>query len=298
MIIEIEGLWKKFGRFDAVRGLSLSVPEGSAFALVGANGAGKTTAIKTMMNIIEPDQGSIRIMGTDSRRLSPHEYAEIGYVSENQELPERLTVAQFLAYLRPFYPTWDRALEESVLGQAQLPPRRKIRDLSHGMRAKLALVCALAFRPKLLILDEPFSGLDPLVRDEFMEVLLSQIGDSTLLISSHELGEIEGVATHIGFIDRGRLLFQESMDELTARIREVHVTMEGDAVLPSNPPSEWLNLRASGSVVSFIETRFDEAQLRPKIAAMLGRSSRIEVRPVELRSIFTTVARSLRKEAA
>lgn len=298
MVIEIEGLWKKFGRFDAVRGMSLSVPEGSAFALIGANGAGKTTTIKTMMNIIQPDQGSIRILGTDSRRLSPREYAQIGYVSENQELPERLTVAQFLAYLRPFYPTWDRALEASVLGQAQLPSERKIRDLSHGMRAKLALVGALAFRPKLLILDEPFSGLDPLVRDEFMEVLLSQVGDSTLLISSHELVEIEGVATHIGFIDQGRLLFQETMDDLTARIREIHVTMEGDAVPPPSPPSEWLNLRASGSVISFIETRFDEVQLRSKIAAILGRSNRVEVRPVELRAIFTTVARSLRKEAA
>ena len=298
MMIEVEGLWKKFGRFDAVRGLSLSVPEGSAFALVGANGAGKTTTIKTMMNIIEPSRGSVRIMGVDSRRLGPREYALIGYVSENQELPERLTVAQFLAYLRPFYPTRDRELEVSLLGQAQLPVGRKIRDLSHGMRAKLALVCALAFRPKLLVLDEPFSGLDPLVRDEFMEVLLGQAGDTTMLISSHELGEIEGVATHLGFVDQGQLLFQEQMEDLTARVREVHVTLEGDAVLPAAPPGEWLNMRAAGSVVSFVETRFVESELRAKVSAAFGPVRRIEVRPIELRSIFTTIARSIRKEAA
>jgi ABC-2 type transport system ATP-binding protein len=298
MIIEIEDLHKRFGRFDAVRGLSLAVPEGAAFALVGANGAGKTTTIKTLMNILSPDAGSARALGVDSRRLGPGQYAQIGYVSENQELPEGLTVAQFLAYLRPFYPTWDGALEAALLDQTQLPAGRRIRALSHGMRAKLALVSALAFRPRLLVLDEPFSGLDPLVRDEFMEVLLGQDGDTTLLISSHELAEIEGVATHIGFMDRGQLLFQEAMEDLTARVREVHVTVEGDAVLPAAAPPEWLNIRAAGSVVSFIETRFSEPDLGAKVSAVLGPTRRIEARPVELRAIFTAVARSIRAEAA
>ncbi len=298
MMIEIEGLWKRFGRFDAVSGLDLSVPEGSAFALIGANGAGKTTTIKTAMNILEPDRGRIEMMGVDSRRLGPGDYARIGYVSENQDLPGNLTVAQFLAYLRPYYPTWDRALEAEVLGQSHLPPGRKIRNLSHGMRMKLALAGALAFRPKLLILDEPFSGLDPLVRDEFMELLLGQIGETTLLISSHELGEIEGVATHIGFIDQGQLLFQESLEDLSARVREVHVTLEGDPVLPAAPPADWLDLKISGSVVSFVDTRFDEARLKAEAAAVLGPARHIDIRPVELRTIFTTIARSIRREAA
>jgi ABC-2 type transport system ATP-binding protein len=298
MIIEIDGLWKRFGRFDAVRGLDMAVPEGSAFALVGPNGAGKTTTIKTLMNIIAPDRGEARVLGVDSRRLGPADYAQIGYVSENQEMPQGLTVAQFLAYLRPFYPTWDPALETALMDQAQLPPERKIRDLSHGMRAKLALICALAFRPKLLVLDEPFSGLDPLVRDEFMEVLLGQGEGVTMLISSHELGEIEGVATHLGFIDQGRLLFQETMDDLSARIREVHVTLEGEASAPAAAPQEWLNIKAAGSVLSFVETRFSEPGLGPKVTAVLGPVRRIEVRPVELRSIFTSIAKSIRKEAA
>jgi ABC-2 type transport system ATP-binding protein len=297
-MIEVDGLWKKYGRFDAVRGLSLSVPAGSAFALVGANGAGKTTTIKTLMNIIAPNRGSVRVMGKDSRELRAPDYARIGYVSENQELPERLTVGQFLAYLRPFYPSWDVALETAILGQAQLPRDRRIRDLSHGMRAKLALTCALAFRPQLLILDEPFSGLDPLVRDEFMEVLIGQGGDTTMLISSHELAEIEGVATHIGFIDRGQLLFQESMDALVARVREIHVVVGGDASAPATAPPEWLDVKASGSVVSFVDTRFDEAGLRAKVAAVLGPIDRIETRPLELRAIFTTIARAIGKEAA
>ncbi|MGZ3315145.1 MAG: ABC transporter ATP-binding protein [Caulobacteraceae bacterium] len=297
-MIEIEGLQKRFGRFDAVRGLDLSVPEGSAFALIGAKGASKTTTIKTAMNILEPDQGRVTVMGVDSRRLAAPDYAKIGYVSENQDLPEGLTVGQFLAYLRPFYPAWDRALEAEVLGQSHLPPDRKIRNLSHGMRMKLALAGALAFRPRLLILDEPFSGLDPLVRDEFMELLLGQVGDTTLLISSHELGEIEGVATHVGFIDQGRLLFQEPLEDLRARTREVRVTLDGDARLPAAPPAEWLDLKVSGSVVSFVDTRFDETRLRAQAAALLGPARHLDIRPVELRAIFTTIARSMRKEAA
>jgi ABC-2 type transport system ATP-binding protein len=297
-MIEIEGLWKRFGRFDAVRGLDLHVPEGSAFALIGPNGAGKTTTIKTAMNILEPDRGRIAVMGVDSRRLSAADYAGIGYVSENQDLPDGLTVAQFLAYLRPFYPTWDRALETEILGQSHLPPERRIRNLSHGMRMKLILAGALAFRPELLILDEPFSGLDPLVRDEFMELLLAQLGDATLLISSHELGEIEGLATHIGFIDQGRLLFQEPLETLSARVREVHVTLEGDAKAPVAAPAEWLDIRIAGSVLSFVDTRFDEERLKAQVSALLGEVRRIDIRPVELRSIFTAIARSIRKEAA
>jgi ABC-2 type transport system ATP-binding protein len=298
MMIEIEGLWKRFGRFDAVRGLDLSVPEGGAFALIGPNGAGKTTTIRTAMNIIEPDRGTVTIMGVDSRRLGPKDYAQIGYVSENQDLPEGLTVAQFLAYLRPFYPTWDRDLETALLGQTQLPPDRKIRHLSHGMRVKLTLASALSFRPKLLILDEPFNGLDPLVRDEFMELLLGEVGDATLMISSHDLGEIEGVATHIGFIDQGGLLFQEPIETLSARVREVHVTLEGDAVLPKRAPDHWLDIKATGSVLSFVDVRFDEPKLKAQAPVVLGPVRRIDIRPVELRAIFTTIARSIRKEAA
>lgn len=297
-MIEVTGLWKRLGRFNAVQGLTLTVPAGSAFALIGANGAGKSTTIRTLMNLIQPDRGSVIVMGVDSRRLSPADYSRIGYVSENQQLPERMTVGQFVTYLRPFYPSWDQLLEHTILEQAQLPISRRIRDLSHGMRAKLALICALSLRPKLLVCDEPFSGLDPLARDEFMEILLEHRRETTLLMSSHELGEIEGVATHVGFMDRGRLLFQEGMADLAARVREVNVSMECQAVLPRQFPPEWLNVKVTGNAVSFIETRFDKVAFEWKIAAALGPVGRIEVRPAGLRSIFTTIARSVRNEVA
>ena len=155
MTIEIENLHKAFGRHEALRGLSLTVPEGSAYALIGANGAGKTTTIKTLMNIVRPTRGSTRILGVDSRRLAVPQLQRIGYVSENQDMPARLTVAQYLDYLRPFYSNWDRELERSILKELRLPPDRRIGDLSHGMRMKMTLACALPFRPQVLILDEP-----------------------------------------------------------------------------------------------------------------------------------------------
>jgi ABC-type multidrug transport system ATPase subunit len=293
-MIRVENLWKKFGRFDALRGLSFDVPEGSAFALIGANGAGKTTTIKILTNILEPTRGRATLLGVDSQRVSPRELAEIGYVSENQDMPSRLSVGEYVAYLRPFYPTWDRDLEASIARQLRLPLERKIGDLSHGMRMKMALMCALPYRPRLLILDEPFSGLDPLVRDEFMKGLLEQAGAMTILISSHELGEIDGVATHVAFLDEGKLLFQESMSELTGRFREVHVTLEIEAARPAQAPKEWIEMRALGNVLTFVDTRFDENSVGERIRGRIEGVRGIDAQPMALRSIFTTLARAAR----
>ena len=293
-MIQTVNLWKKFGHHDALQGLTFSVPEGSAYALIGANGAGKTTTIKILMNILEATRGNATILGVDSRGISPRELSRIGYVSENQDMPQALTVAEYLNYLRPFYPLWDRELEASIRRRLRLPPERKIRNLSHGMRMKMALACALPFRPKLLILDEPFSGLDPLVRDEFMEGLLEQAGEMTILISSHELGEIDSVASHVAFIDEGKLLFEESMSELTGRFREVHVTLEREASAPRQPPHGWLQVRAMGNVLAFVDTRFSEEALGERIESVVAGVRRIDAQPMPLRSIFTTLARAAR----
>ena len=297
-MILVEGRWKRFGRLDALRGLSFDVPEGSAFALIGANGAGKTTTIKVLINIIEATLGSATVLGVDSRRLSTRELAQIGYVSENQDMPSRLTLGEYVAYLRPFYPTWDRTLEASIARQLRLPLERKIGNLSHGMRMKMALMCALPHHPKLLVLDEPFSGLDPLLRDEFMEGLLEQAGEMTILISSHELQEIDGVATHVAFLDEGELLFQESMSDLTARFREVHVTLEAAASRPDKVPKRWIQMRTLGNVLTFMDTQFDENDLGEQVRARICGVRGIDAQPMALRSIFTTLARYTRDGAA
>lgn len=289
-MIQADNLRKKFGRNEALKGLSFSVPEGSAYALIGANGAGKTTTIRILMNILEAEQGSATILGVDSRRISPKELVRIGYVSENQDIPKALTVAEYLDYLRPFYPRWDRSLEASVLRELRLPRDRKIGDLSHGMRMKAALAFALPFHPKLLILDEPLSGLDSLVRDEFMAGLVRQLDETTVLISSHELSEIEGVATHVGFIDEGKLLFEESMSDLTSRFREVHVTLDREAAAPGIAHEEWLNVHTVGNVLVFVDSQFSEDRLRLGIASLNGGVRHVDARPMSLRAIFTALA--------
>jgi ABC-2 type transport system ATP-binding protein len=294
MIIRVNDLWKRYGRFDALRGLEFGVPEGSAFALVGPNGAGKTTTIKILVNLLEPSRGNAAIFGVDSRSISPRELADVGYVSENQELPGRLTIEEYLDYLRPFYRRWDNGLELSMRRDLQLPATRRIQDLSHGMRIKMALVCALSFHPRLLILDEPFAGLDPLVRDELIAGLVQQAGDLTILMSSHELGEIEGLATDIGFMHAGRLLFEEPMARLTERCREVYVTLDSTARVPDALPGHWLEARAAGSVLMFVETQFSDEVLGELVRMHCKGVRVIDAKPMTLRSIFTTLAPAAR----
>ena len=218
-IIETVELSKSYGRFGAIHGLNLSVPAGSVFALMGASGAGKTTIIKILLNMISPTRGGATILGVESRALNPAVLAKIGYVSENQTLPARLRVEDFFEYLRPCYAEWDPELESELRSQFRLPPRRRIGELSHGMRMKMALACALPFRPTLLVLDEPLSGLDALARDEVISGFLRRAGDTTVLISSHELDEVERFATHVAFLDEGRLLFQGSIGALAQHAR-------------------------------------------------------------------------------
>lgn len=213
-IIETRGLSMLYGRFAALRGLTLSMPPGSVFALLGASGAGKTTAIKILLNLIGASNGTATILGVDSAQIGPAVLKQVGYVSENQALPQRMQVRHFFDYLRPCYDTWDEDLELRLRAQLQLPPTRRIGELSHGMRLKMALCCALPFRPKLLILDEPLSGLDALARDEIIDGFLGQARQMSILISSHELDEVERFATHVAFLHEGRLLFQGSIADL------------------------------------------------------------------------------------
>jgi ABC-2 type transport system ATP-binding protein len=290
-------VWKRFGSHVALRGLNLAVPEGSAYALIGANGAGKTTTTRLFLNMVSPSDGTATVLGVDTRRIHPGVLRQIGYVSENQLLPARLTVREYLDYLRPFYPTWDRSLEASICTDLQLPLGRRIGQLSHGTRLKAALACALPFRPRLLILDEPFSGLDPLIREEFMAGVLQQAGELTLLVSSHELAEIEHASTHVGFMDNGRMLIEEPMSELNARLREIRVTLEGAAAVPERLPDQWLQLQAAGNVVSFIDTRYSEDGLKDRLRTVLGPVKTVDAQPMPLRSVFTALARAARAGA-
>ena len=297
MIVELDRISRQFRDTTALRDLTFSVPEGSVFALIGSNGAGKTTAFKILMNLIAPTRGRATVLGTDSRKLSVEHYARIGYASENQKLPQRMRVAEYLRYLRPFYPTWDPALEARLMEQLRLPPDRRIGELSHGMRMKMLIACALPYRPELLVLDEPFNGLDPLVREDLLDTLIEQCGETTILVSSHELAEIETFVSHIGFMESGRLLFQETIAELSGRLRAVRVTLQWPPPSPDHLPREWLNIQTVGNVLSFVETRFSEQAFSNRLNSTLDGIREVDVQPLDLRRTFTTLARAAQTDA-
>jgi ABC-2 type transport system ATP-binding protein len=299
-VISATGLTKRFRRTEAVDGLNLEVSEGSIFGLIGPNGAGKTTTIKILMNIHKATTGRADVLGVDSRRLGPVEFAKIGYVSEGQEMPEWMTIEYFLSYLKPFYPTWDDARATELVRQFDLPLKRQLKHLSRGMKMKAALVSSLAYRPKLLVLDEPFSGLDPMVREDLAEGLVDSAGETSILVSSHDLGDIESFASHIGYIENGKLAFSEEMSSLTARFREIEVTVESTAkVFQSHLwPNTWLRPDTTPAVVRFVESQFDPERTQKDIRSMFGDFVQVSVNPMPLRAIFITLARSGSKAAA
>jgi ABC-2 type transport system ATP-binding protein len=290
-------LSKSFRHTHAVEKLNLEIPQGAIFALVGPNGAGKTTTIKTLMNILRPSTGSAEVLGTDSRRLGPAEFAQIGYVSENQELPLWMTVDYLMSYLKPFYPDWDNAWAEELLGQLDLPRGRRLRDLSRGMRIKAALASSLAYHPKLIVLDEPFSGLDSLVRDELIESLLDRCAGATVMISSHDLAEIETFASHIGYLDGGCLRFSEEMSSLAERFREIEITFDDPPPLPASWPQGWLNPTGSAAVLRFVDSQFDADSTPTEIQRAFPSARGVSINPLPLRAIFVSLAKSTRKEA-
>jgi ABC-2 type transport system ATP-binding protein len=294
-IIETKNLTRRFGRTEAVHGLDLAVPAGSVFALLGPNGAGKTTTLKLLMNLLVPTAGSAHVLGVDSRKLGEREFAQIGYVSENQQLPLWMTVRQLLDYCRPFYPTWDRELEKTLLARFDLPVSRKLSQLSRGMLMKAALLSSLAYRPKLLVLDEPFSGLDALVRDEFIKGVLevSEAGEWTVLVSSHDIDEVERLADHVAMLETGRLTLSEPTETLQARFRRVEVTGAPDGAEPGHG---WLEWERAGALTRFVATNYAGEATEDGWRLRFGDAT-ITAQPMTLREIFITLTRSGRADA-
>jgi ABC-2 type transport system ATP-binding protein len=295
--IQVEGLEKKYGRTAALDGVDLAVPEGAIYALVGPNGAGKTTLLKVLMNILRASAGRASVLGVESSKLKGRDFDRIGYVSENQELPGWMTASGMLDYLRAFYPTWDRGLEQQLIELFDLPMKRKLKHLSRGMRMKAAFAGSLPYRPRVILLDEPFSGLDPLVRDELIESLLDRAAETTIFLSSHDLAEIESFASHVGYLEKGRLLFSEEMTTLSGRFREVTVTLDGTPQIPAVCPADWLQPEVSGSVVRFVHSGYRGEASERELAAAFPGARDISFEPMPLRAIFLAIAKSGRSSA-
>jgi len=226
-VIEISDLTRRFGATTALDAVSLSLPRGAVYGLVGANGAGKTTLIKHILGLLRAQTGSVRVFGRDPVADPVGVLSRLGYLSEDNDLPGWMRVDELIRYTRAFYPGWDDTYAEELRQAFALDPSAKVRSLSKGQKARAGLLVALAYRPELLVLDEPSSGLDPIVRRDILGAIIRTIADEgrTVLFSSHLLQEVEQVADHVTMIDQGRILVSARLDE----IRESH--RAGDRLL-------------------------------------------------------------------
>ena len=294
--IQTNDLSMRFGQTEVLHEIERAVPEGAIYALVGPNGAGKTTMIKLLMNILRPTAGGAEVLGVDTQRLAGEVFSRIGYVSENQEMPDAMTVEELMDYMRPFYPRWDRRLERELVRQFDLPMKRKLKHLSRGMRMKAAFASSLAYRPELIVLDEPFTGLDPLVRDELIESLLERAPETTIFLSSHDLAEIESFASHVGYLEDGRMLFSEEMTVLAGRFREVTITLSAPAPLPPKLPSAWLLAETVDCVVRFVHSEYWGEASEREVADLFPGARDVEWESMPLRSIFLAIAKTGRTQ--
>ncbi|ATD54157.1 ABC transporter ATP-binding protein [Clostridium chauvoei] len=214
-ILEIKNLSKNYTDFS-LKNLNLNVPTGCITGFIGENGAGKSTTIKLILDIIHRDNGEIKILGTDNKSLSNNLKEEIGVVLDESCFPENLNLTDIDKIMKRTYKSWDKDVFEKYSSKFSLPKNKSIKDYSKGMKMKLSIAVALSHNPKLLILDEATSGLDPIVRDEILDVFLDFIQDEnhSIFISSHIISDLEKICDYIAFIHKGQLIFNESKDEL------------------------------------------------------------------------------------
>jgi ABC-2 type transport system ATP-binding protein len=219
-VIDVSELTRRFGTTTALAGVTLSLPRGAVYGLVGKNGAGKTTLIKHILGLLRAQTGSVRVFGLDPVADPVGVLSRIGYLSEENDLPGWMRVDELIRYSRAFYPAWDDDYAEKLRQAFALDPSAKIRTLSKGQKARAGLLIALAHRPELLVLDEPSSGLDPIVRRDILGAVIRTIADEgrTVLFSSHLLQEVEQVADHVTMINEGKIVLSAPLDA----IRESH----------------------------------------------------------------------------
>ena len=293
LAIETVDLHKSYGSVEALCGLNLEVPAGTIFGFLGRNGAGKTTAIKILLGMARPTRGTARVFGLDAAGQSSGVAirARTGFVSEDKDLLGHLSVAQAIRFTAAFYPRWRRDEAERCLARFDLPADRKVKDLSRGMRTKLALLLALCRGAELLVLDEPTSGLDPATSEEVLHALVAAVGggDTTVFFSSHQIAEVEQIADRIAIVDRGRIAVSGGLDDLRASYRRIQLVFDDAApeVVFRSPGLVRVvrNHRVLSVVVSGGAERFiDEARNLQPVT--------IDSEPLTLKEVFLeTVAR-------
>jgi len=251
IVIDVNDLSRSFGTKDALDHVSFRANDGQVYGLVGANGAGKTTLLKHLLGLLRAQSGSVRVFGLDPVRDPVGVLRRVGYLSEERELPEWMRVDELMAYTQAFHPTWDAAYARGLLETFGLDPSKKIKELSKGMRAQAGLVAAVAHRPELLILDEPSSGLDAVVRRDILDAIVRTVADDgrTVIFSSHLLDEVERMSDHVTLMHHGRVTLSGPLDDVRRGYQRSRVRFAGHFEHPprSRPRWPWKVVAARGA---------------------------------------------------
>jgi ABC-2 type transport system ATP-binding protein len=286
-VIETVDLRKHYDGVEALRGLSLQVPAGSIYGFLGRNGAGKTTTIKVLLGMARPTSGHARVFGlpADTQSASVDIRRRIGFVSDEKDLYDYMTVEEIIRFTAPFFPRWRSDLEQRYIRKFELPLDRKIKALSRGTRTKLALLLALCRGAQLLILDEPTSGLDPAMTEEVLQALVAHVAgeEMTVFFSSHQIAEVDQIADHVAIIDRGRAVVTGELDDLRENFRRIQLVFDGDAPEPVFRAPGIVRVRRKGRVLSVLSSA--EAGQVVQEARILNPVS-VDVVPVTLKEIF------------
>ncbi|HJR71364.1 MAG TPA: ABC transporter ATP-binding protein [Gammaproteobacteria bacterium] len=287
LIIEATGVRKAYGAVEALKGLDLRVPRGAVCGLLGRNGAGKTTTIKVLLGMVRPTAGQARVFGlvAGDAKASVAIRSRTAFVSEDKDLYSGMTVGELLRFTPDFYPTWRADLASTYLTQFELRADAAIKDLSRGMRTKLALLLACSTGAELLILDEPTSGLDPAATEQVLKLLVKQAAadGTTVLFSSHQLADVEQIADRVAIVDRGRIVVDGVLDDVRAAYRRIELVFDGAAPDAAFKSRGVVGTRREGRVLSVLSSAGDEGVVA-EARALNPRS--IDVHPVTLKEIF------------
>jgi ABC-2 type transport system ATP-binding protein len=258
--VHFEAVSKQYPLFK-LDNIDLELPAGSVMGFIGANGAGKSTTIRILMGLVHHDKGHVKVLGHSMPAEQAAAKLDIGFVSEDMRLYGAASLTWHMEFVRSMYPRWDQLYAETLLRRFDLKPQQRIKGLSHGQRVKAALLLALARRPRLLVLDEPTTGLDPVARHEVLGELMAVLADEerTILFSSHNTQDVEQISDHITFIDRGRILDSDDKETFLDRWRRLRLVLPEDTALPHLPGV--INVGGSSRLPVLTTNRFDPAML-------------------------------------
>jgi len=281
--ISTQGLKKKYGwKKEAVKGIDLQVPKGSVYVFLGRNGAGKTTTIKMLMGLLARDSGNVEVLGFDPEKDPVSVRSRVGFVAENQKMYDWMTISELIWFNKSFYQTWDDKLVDSLLARFKLTKDLKLKNLSRGMYAQVALILALCQNPELVILDDPISGLDPVVRREFMESIIEILHEKerTVFFSTHIVNEVEKLADHVGIMHEGNLLVSMPVEELKNNVKKIRMIFDDKVPEDFDVPG-LLKKESSGHEVSVIVKDFKKEILDEISNKYKPKSSEIQTLTIE-----------------